>query len=107
MANPDEILKQLQKGLPIATGQWTKGSVTATETQLKSTGGLLHGIQIGSRSTPSLSIYDNASGVSGTLVISLDANMPQGNYVYDYTVVNGIATYATAGNAPIINITYK
>jgi len=106
MANDQEILNAIQSGIPSISG-WTIKSINATETLIKAGAGSFHSLYIGSLSTPSLTIYDNASGVSGTVVISLDANMPRGNYVYDLPITSGLASWATPGNAHFIKISYK
>lgn len=109
MGNIDDIAAVLANGLPVAKGQFSNALMSAagTYTIIKSTGGLLHSIFIGMNSCPSMSIYDNRSGISGTLVANITAGMPPGNYVVDFTVLNGISIDCAVGNAPAIRFDYK
>ncbi len=109
MGNIDDISNQLAKGLPTPVGQWTSSwiSASATYSIMKSTAGILHTINIEMKSAPSLSVFDNSSGISGTLVARLDGGINEGNYLYDTTLANGLSVYVAAGNATSIRITYK
>lgn len=106
MANNDELLNAITAGLPASTS-WSIKAATASYTQISSGAGILHAVYVGSRSCPSMSFYDNASGISGTNVISLDANLNIDYYVYDFKFSNGLALWSTVGNAANIKISYK
>ena len=106
MANPDELQKAIEAGLPSVYG-WTRKAVGSSITACTVTSGVLHSIFVGGRSCPSLTIYDNASGMSTTPVFFLDENAPIGNYVVDYTVLTGITTMAADSIAPKIYLMVK
>lgn len=89
--------------------RWTNAwfSASGTNTIFKSTGGMLHLVTIEMQSSPTLSIYDNASGVSNALIVNLNANAPMGNYLQDIYFTNGISAKIHAGVAPSIKISYR
>ena len=109
MANQEEIYNQLKAGLPVPTSQWSNSrlQVAGTYTIVKSTGGLLRTVSFEALSCPSLTIYDNASGCSGTVIALMDAGLPAGNYLYDYSFTNGMTINIQAGNTPCVRLTYK
>ena len=89
--------------------QWRNAwfSASGTNTIFKSTGGMLHLVTIEMQSSPTLTIYDNASGVSGSLLVNLNANAPMGNYLQDIYFTGGISAQLHAGVAPSIKISYR
>lgn len=70
---------------------------------LTSTSGVLHSTAIGQNSCPSLTLYDNASGASGTILLQVSPGN-QSCYVQDLTYVNGVTALVAAGNAFIVNV---
>lgn len=89
--------------------QWRNAwfSASGTNTIFKSTGGMLHLVTIEMQSSPTLTIYDNASGVSGGLLVNLNAGAPMGNYLQDIYFTGGISAKIHAGVAPSIKISYR
>lgn len=74
---------------------------SGTFTILRSIGGQLHNINSGLLSCPTITIYDNASGASGTILAHIEAGQ-KGNYVYNVTFVNGATAWVTSGNSFIL-----
>ena len=109
MGNPDELFKQLEKGLPTPVGQWSNArlAISGTYSCVKQSAGLLHIVSIDALSNPSLTIYDNASGCSGTIIALIDAGMSAGGYIFDYSFLNGMTASLEPGNAASIRISYK
>jgi hypothetical protein len=93
----------------IKTSLWTSGwlSASGTFTIVKSTAGTLRMMSVDMKSSPSLTIYDDPSGPSGTMIATVNENAPMGNYLYDLPMTNGIVVYTSVGVAPSIRITYK
>ncbi len=79
-------------------------SQTATLTAFKSGAGVLHKVAIASSSHPTLTIYDNASGASGTILAHFDGNFPVGMYVVDLSYIVGLSAWITGGNAIRTNV---
>lgn len=81
---------------------------TASLTPVKSGGGLFHSVTIGQASIPTLTIYDMASGASGTVLAYLDAGATPRTYVYDTSFVNGLSAFAVnVGVTPKLHIQYR
>jgi len=74
-------------------------SQSATISIIKSSPGFLHLVSVGMNSCPTTTIYDNASGASGTILAHIEPIMGPGSYVQDVTFVNGATAWVTAGNA--------
>jgi hypothetical protein len=96
----NDVLKVEHRYTPVSLSQ------NATLTIIKSTAGLLHAVNIGMTSAPTLTIYDNASGASGTILAHVEPNKPN-TYVYDVSFVNGATAWITGGNATIIPVAYR
>jgi len=84
-------------------------TLNATISIIKSSSGLLHNINIGMLSNPTITIYDNASGASGTVLahihpLGLGA---QDSYLLDLSFANGATAWVTGGNAAIITGGYR
>lgn len=84
-------------------------TLNATLTMIKSSSGLLHNINIGMLSNPTITIYDNASGASGTILAHIH---PQGlgfngSYLIDASFSNGATAWVTGGNATTITGGYR
>ena len=82
---------------------------SATISIIKSSSGLVHNLNIGQLSNPTITLYDNASGASGTVLahvqpLGLGA---QDSYLVDLSFTNGLTAYMTAGNATIITGGYR
>ena len=73
--------------------------------------GFLHSIQVGNLSAPTLTIYDQASGASGTIIAMLDNNYPRGTYVIDVAFTNGLSAsfqpQASTAAEPLVTLSYK
>lgn len=73
--------------------------------------GFLHAIYVGGDSCPTLTIYDAASGSSGTIIAILDANPPKGSYVVDVSFTYGLSAFfqnpVSAINQPAVTLSYK
>lgn len=77
-----------------------------TLTILASVAGTLRSTSIGGISSPSLTLYDNASGASGTILLQVDAG-GKACYVQDVSYVNGVTALVAAGNAFQINVSLR
>jgi len=84
-------------------------TLNATLTMIKSSAGLLHNINIGMLSNPTITIYDNASGASGTILAHIEpqANTSKGGYLVDLSFTNGATAWVTGGNATRITGGYR
>ncbi|MCK9355130.1 MAG: hypothetical protein M0P59_13380 [Gallionella sp.] len=106
----DEIIKDLQA---IRSGQVDqfKGAMLsgATLTVPKIGAGFLHAITVGSESSPTLTIYDAASGSSGTILAQINANQPAKTYILDIPFTYGLSAYSqlAAGPQPVTTLSYK
>lgn len=73
--------------------------------------GVLHSVHYGNLSAPTLTIYDRASGSSGTIIAMFDHNFPRGTYVLDVAFTNGLsATFqpqASTAAEPLVTLAYK
>lgn len=84
-------------------------SVNGTISIIKPSSGFLHNINIGMFSNPTITIFDNASGASGTVLFHAQ---PQGlggtgSYTINLVASSGITAYTTAGNGTIITGGYR
>ena len=68
--------------------------------------GFLHTIVVGQASAPTLTIYDNASGASGTIIALIEPGA-KGTYIVDTSFSNGITALFQLGNAPSVTLSYK
>ena len=107
----EEVKKQLQKlsGEVFSQNSSRAIEIAATISIVKSTSGFLHAVNVGMLSNPTMTIFDNASGASGTVLLHVE---PQGLggqkcYLIDVSVVNGITAYLTGGNAPRLTLSYR
>lgn len=81
---------------------------TASLTPVKVGGGFLHSVTVGQSSMPTLTLYDMASGASGTVLAYFDAGVAPRTYVYDTSFVNGLSAFAVnVGVVPKLHIQYK
>lgn len=71
--------------------------------------GFLHAITMGSPSSPTLTIYDAASGSSGTIIAQINANSGSETYVLDVPFTNGLSAFfqLAAGAQPVTTLSYK
>jgi hypothetical protein len=73
--------------------------------------GVLHSIHVGNLSMPTLTIYDQASGASGTIIAMTDINYPRGTYVLDVAFTNGLSAsfqpQASTAAEPLVTLSYK
>lgn len=81
-------------------------SVAATISIISSAAGILHTVNVEQSSCPTLTLYDNASGASGTVLAFIEPGNKQ-SYVYDETVLVGITASLAAGNTPAVHVSYK
>lgn len=83
-------------------------STSATITIVRSVSSLIHTVNIGMLSNPTLTIYDNPSGASGTILAHIEPQTTgfNGNYLVDAQALTGITAYMPAGNATriIVNV---
>ena len=81
-------------------------TLNATLTIIKSTAGLLHNINIGMLSNPTITIFDNASGASGTVLLHVQplGLGAQDSYLIDLSFSSGATAWVTGGNAAITDI---
>lgn len=128
MANLEEILQQLKTPASVSTTQSGAWNVTATVpnrvsvehaysnarllavaatfSAIKTSAGFLHTVNIGSSSCPTLTIYDNASGASGTILAQIEPAQ-SGSYIYDVSFTNGATAFFEAGNTPSANVSFR
>lgn len=87
---------------------YTPKSITqqGTLSILASSAGVLHAVNVGQNSCPTLTIYDNASGASGTVLAFIEPGAKQ-SYVYDVSYVNGASAFLASGNAPVANVSLR
>lgn len=104
----EEILKNLQGTVKDGYLPYTIQNA-ATVRYIKNGSGVIHTVSTGGLSNPTLSIYDNASGISGTVLLHVNPVSAGGatNYVVDLSFTGGLTAYTTAGNAPRITISYR
>jgi len=100
----DDVLKSIKQ-------QNTYRNLTiaaATLSNLVAVPGQLHAISLGMVSCPTLTLYDNASGASGTILALIEAGATPGNYIYDTSFLVGLSAWVTqTGKVPIINISVR
>lgn len=84
-------------------------TLNATISIIKSSSGLLHNVNIGTLSSPTITIFDNASGASGTVLFHAHPSGlgAQDSYVIDLSFSNGATAWVTGGNATIITGGYR
>lgn len=84
-------------------------TVNGTISIIKSTSGLMHNLNVGMLSNPTITIFDNASGASGTILAHIQplGLGAQDSYLIDLSFSNGLTAYLTAGNAAIITGGYR
>jgi len=81
-------------------------TASATIGIAKSTSGVLLGFNVGQVSAPTLTIYDNASGASGTILALIEPGA-RGSYVLNESFNVGCTAHLTAGNAPAIVLSVR
>jgi len=73
--------------------------------------GVLHSVTYGNLSAPTLTIYDRASGSSGTIIAMFDNNFPRGTYVLDVNFTLGLSAsfqpQASSAAEPLVVLSYK
>lgn len=84
-------------------------TLNATLSIIKSSAGLLYNVNVGMLSNPTITIYDNASGASGTILAHVE---PQGlgfngNYLVNLSFASGATAWVTGGNATRITGGYR
>lgn len=79
----------------------------ASVTIVKSAAGFLHSVLVGSPSTATTVLYDRASGASGAVIASFNANTPVGNYLIDVSFLNGLTINVDIGLAPQVTLSYR
>lgn len=98
-------LKSIRAGL---NDQFRSAFLSGATLSVPKTGtGFLHNIVVGSSSLPTLTIYDAASGSSGTIIALIEGNAPRGSYIVDTSFTNGLSAIFTLGNAPSVTLSYK
>jgi len=108
----DDLIQTL-KSLRGAQGDQYRGVMLSGATLCvpKVGQGFLHSIYNGGDSMPTLTIYDAASGSSGTILAILDANAPKGNYLVDVSFTAGLSAYfqnpVSAINQPAVTLSFK
>lgn len=81
-------------------------AIAATISIIRSAAGLLHTVNIGQASHPTLTIFDNASGASGTVLHHNDAGQV-GSWLVDGSTSNGITCYVTGGLTPKSTLSWR
>lgn len=102
----EEIKDQLQQ---VAGNQNTFSraiELAATISIVKSTSGFLHTVNVGLNSNPTMTLFDNASGASGTVLAHIEPGN-KGSYLVDVNFSSGITAYLTAGNSPRATLSYR
>lgn len=128
MANDQEILNQLKKGVNVTSTQpgedtaanrvlietrWSTGSIAVNGTlsivaSANATASrVLGNITIGMYSCPTLTFYDNGSGASGTILALFNAGAPINTYLINRIALNGITAWITAGIATQVSVGYR
>jgi hypothetical protein len=77
----------------------------ATDTVVKAASGRLCRILVTAVGTNPLSVWDNASGHTGTVIGQLAASAPIGSYDFQLPAANGITVQGNAAN-PAITVSY-
>lgn len=80
--------------------------IAATISIVKSAAGYLHTINVGLSSNPTMTLFDNASGASGTVLAHIEPGS-RGSYVVDANFTSGLTAYLTAGNSPRATLAYR
>lgn len=101
----DEI-KQLISRLPREGYSQSAVGIAGTISIISSSAGLIRAAILGSNSCPTLTIYDNASGASGTVLALIEPGT-KGTWEIWKPVSNGITCYLTGGNVPNAFISYR
>lgn len=104
-----ETLKSIRAGL---NDQFSFKLLSGATLSVPKVGaGVLHSITVGNLSMPTLTIYDRASGSSGTIIALLDHNYPRGTYVLDVNFTNGLSAsfqpQAASAAEPLVTLSYK
>lgn len=88
-------------------GQFTNTTYVSNSTSaVKSAAGLLHVVNIGNISCPTIALWDNTVP-SGTLIHRIYPNAPVGTYIFDSKFTTGLTIDVTAGVAPAVQISYR
>jgi hypothetical protein len=81
---------------------WSKTALTSLSTVLGKTGaGLLHTINVGRVSCPTITFYDSLTP-SGTVLYTIDNNYPRGGHVVDVPFDTGLSIDGVASGGDII-----
>lgn len=88
-----------QATTPIAAG-------TATDTVVKGAAGVLASVLVIVAGTSGVSIFDNATTHTGTIIGILPPNAPAGAYVFMTPAANGITVQGNASN-PAITVVWS
>lgn len=82
-------------------------SLASTFVSIKSSAGTLRGFLIGGVSTPALTVYDNVSGPSGTIIADFEVNASRGNLLIDTDFLNGLTIKFGPGANPKVTALFK
>ena len=104
-----DTLKSIRSGL---IDQYSAKLLSGATLSVPKVGaGVLHAVHYGNLSTPTLTIYDRASGASGTILAMFDHNFPRGTYVLDINFTNGLSAIfqpqASTAAEPLVTLSYK
>ncbi len=91
-------------------GQFSYGGLIAASTvAIKGAAGLLHTINIGAISCPSIIVYDSTVP-SGTIIHRFNAGAPIGTYTFDVKFPTGLSLDAILGGggvAPVVTVSFR
>lgn len=104
-----DTLRAIRSGL---TDQYSSKLLSGSTLSVPKTGtGYLHSVTYGNLSAPTLTIYDRASGTSGTIIAMFDINFPRGTYVLDIPFSLGLSAsfqpQASGAAEPLVVLSYK
>lgn len=108
----DEVNRKLEAIRSGLTDQYSSRLLSGATLSVAKIGrGFLHSVTYGNLSTPTLTIYDQASGASGTILALFDINFPRGTYVLDIPFTNGLSAsfqpQASTAAEPLVTLSYK
>lgn len=110
LINMDDQIQTLKSIRGAQNDSWSGRMLSgATLTVPKVGPGFLHSIFVGSASAPTLTIFDQASGSSGTILVQMNQSPAVGGYVVDVPFTNGLSAIfqLTAGSQPTVTLSYK
>lgn len=87
-------------GLNVNTERYSNTLISlASVTIVKSSAGFLHAITVAAPSLPTTTFYDNASGASGPVIVTLSPCSP-GSYLVNQSWANGLTVNVLPGVTP-------